>query len=173
MSTDPDDDALSWGDEKDPTYVESPGRIPADTGAVTARLTPKERRERAARDDQAANQAAGSSEAPGTSSPTAPADDDEPQGMSSLMLLSLGLLGGIYLLYTVGWFVSAQRTDSLPVGIFDVVMAEIRIGLSVTAPALWFGATLLFTRKQKPAVRILALILGVLFLLPLPFALGY
>lgn len=151
MTPDPDDDALSWGDERDPTYVESaqPGR---DT----------QRRQRAERPvvDESEIRA------------DEPGDGAAAASTSSAMLLALGILAGAYLLYTAGWFMSATRTIAVPVGAFDVLMYQLREWLSVAAPALWFGTTLLLTRTRKPSARLLWLILGAIVLIPVPFVLG-
>jgi hypothetical protein len=178
MTADPDDDALSWGDERDPTYVES-----ADPRRDEQRRAPRERSgldttggagtgragrvaagtaaEVPASDDRAADTSAGSD-----------ADNDAAPSMSSPMLLAIGILAGVYLLYTVGWFTSAARTIAVPVGAFDVAMYQLREWLSIAAPALWFGATLLLTRTRKASTRLLWLILGAIVLLPIPFVLG-
>jgi len=159
MTSDPEDEGLSWGDEKDPTYVESSSQIRADRPAVTPGASAAERR--AAAEARRA-----------TAPTTGSAVDAGPVATNSVVLVVLGLLGGIYLLYTVGWFISAQRNIALPVNAFDVVMTYVREGLSVAAPALWFGCTLLFTRHSKPLLRVLWLVLGALVLIPLPFVLG-
>jgi hypothetical protein len=159
MAREPDDDALSWGDDGDPTYLDS----------SEADRAPRDTRDSVQASDEQADAA----------SPTevdadfaVVANRDEPQGLSSVMLLALGVLGGLYALYTVGWFTSATRTIAIPVGALDAVMATLREYLSVAAPALWFGATLLLTRGRKSSLRLLLLILGAIVLLPLPFALG-
>jgi hypothetical protein len=185
-----DDDALSWGDEGDPTHIDAPQadtRAARDesgdaTPAPSIRRGVAERRERARseRSDEAATATAGtaSSTTPSRTSTagarTGTATDDTTAGpMSSVLLVTLGILAGIYLLYTVGWFTSASRNIALPVGALDVAMAHLREYLSVAAPALWFGTTLLLTRGQKSIFRVLWLVLGVIVLLPLPFVLGY
>ncbi|PRY69105.1 hypothetical protein B0I08_103311 [Glaciihabitans tibetensis] len=166
MARDPDEDALNWGDDGDPTYLDSPApdrssarpadRDEADAAAATsADPAPTD----ALPHDESATEAA-------TAAPV------ERQAMSSVMLLSLGVLAGVYLLYTAGWFTSAARNIAVPVGALDVVMAQLREYLSVAAPALWFVATLLLTRGRKASLRLLLLVLGAIVLLPLPFALG-
>ena len=161
MTSDPDDEGLSWGDEKDPTYVESSSQVRSDRPVVTPGHSAAERRAAAAARRQTSSTAT-----------AGPDVDAEPVATSSVVLVVLGLLGGVYLLYTVGWFVSAQRNIALPVNAFDVVMTYVREGLSVAAPALWFACTLLFTRHSKPLLRVLWLVLGALVLIPLPFVLG-
>ena len=173
MTADPDDEALSWGDEKDPTYVESANPVPAE------RRRARTERPAADADPADAGPTAGArGSRSGTAETVTPngvedADDDAPvASTSSAMLLALGILAGAYLLYTAGWFTSAVRNIAVPVGAFDVLMYQLREWLSVAAPALWFGATLLLTRKRKPSIRLLWLVLGAIVLIPVPFVLG-
>jgi hypothetical protein len=178
MTGDRDDDPLSWGDEGDPTYVDAPDQVGVTKPSAAPRRSLAERRTQARSDRRAA--AAGDTETdPNTTvDPTAAphntteTEHDLPPVTSSALLVTLGILGGIYLLYTVGWTVSLQRTDTIPVDALDVIMARLREYLAIAAPALWFGATLALTRKRRPIVRLLWLLLGVVLLVPLPFILG-
>jgi hypothetical protein len=188
MNADPDDEALSWGDDRDPTYVDpganssrpkssGPARRerPVDVaGASSPRTTPS--------GSPTSGTTAPGSTAPGSTAGAVDdttdddAADDEatggPVGMSSAMLLAVGILAGAYLLYTAGWFTSAVRNIAVPVGALDVIMFQLREYLAVAAPALWFGATLLLTRGRKPVTRLLWLVLGAIVLIPVPFVLG-
>jgi hypothetical protein len=165
MAREPDDDALSWGDDADPTYLDSPAvertseKSPArsevdvdDAGAATSTTPSSSLAERRRESARAAADAT-----------------DEPHGMSSLMLLTLGILAGVYLLYTFAWFTSARATIAIPVGEFAAAMARIREYLSVAAPALWFATTVLLTRGRKSSLRLQLLVLGAIVLLPVPF----
>jgi hypothetical protein len=170
MARDPDEDALSWGDDGDPTYLDAPAdaRSSQRSDAIS---------EVDVAGPTSATSTTPSAENEGTTDGTAGVDadiavPDEPQGMSSVMLLTLGVLAGVYLLYTVGWFTSATRTIAVPIGALDAVMAKVREYLSIAAPALWFGGTLLLTRNRKSSTRVLMLLLGAIVLLPLPFVLG-
>ncbi|WP_213814167.1 hypothetical protein [Glaciihabitans sp. dw_435] len=209
MSKDPEDDALSWGDESDPTHIEAPE-------PAVPRSTPAERRA-ARRAAIAAEDAAVAARTPGATIDTAgsghdhhahgtaatsagkpagestdPTDrdtdadddldldtvdeDDESDTaaapMNSFVLLVIGILSGVYLLYTIGWVVTLQRaTDILPSAL-DQFMAQLRLYLAIVAPAAWLGAALLLTRGRRSVVRILALLLGALVLVPWSFVLG-
>jgi hypothetical protein len=177
MNADPDDDALSWGDESDPTYVD-----PASPEAQQKRLTRSERRAEAAGAGSVPGSAATDITAPAdsTDDSTDSADDSADStddsaaapAMSAPMLLAIGILAGAYLLYTAGWFTSAVRNIAMPVGVLDVFMFQLREYLAVLAPPAWFGATLLLTRHTKPVTRLLWLVLGAIVLLPIPFILG-
>jgi hypothetical protein len=105
----------------------------------------------------------------------APQQVDEtelPPSMSAPVLVSLGILGGIYLLYTVGWYISWQRflyasNDELELAAFHVQQI-----LAILAPALWFVVTILLTRERKPAIRLLWLLVGAVVLIPWSFVFG-
>ena len=155
MTRDSDDDGLNWGDESDPTHVDA--RVDA-----VPRVTAAERRARAA-----ASVASGGPATSGGSATAAPAG-----AAASALLVTLGVLAGVYLLYTVGWVITAQRVSVVPADAFDVVMARLRDGLAIAAPAVWFVTSLLLTRHRKPAVRLLWLAVGVVVLVPLPFVAG-
>ena len=185
MTNNRDEEALSWGDEGDPTHIEAPQQQTAageeprgDT--PTLRRGVAERRERA-RSEQEADAVAGAranARAHRSADRALATDVDAdaavaPAPMGSVALVILGILGGVYLLYTVGWITSANRNIAVPVGALDILMAQLREYLSIAAPALWFGATLLLTRGSKTILRVLWLLLGVIVLLPLPFVLGY
>ena len=185
MTNNRDEEALSWGDEGDPTHIEAPQQETAagdeprgDT--PTLRRGVAERRERA-RSEQEADAVAGAranARAHRSADRALATDADAdavaaPAPMGSVALVILGILGGVYLLYTVGWITSANRNIAVPIGALDILMAQLREYLSIAAPALWFGTTLLLTRGSKTILRVLWLLLGVIVLLPLPFVLGY
>lgn len=95
--------------------------------------------------------------------------------MPAALLITYGILAGAYLIYTVGWVVSVQRynatvvTSPEPLNAFMFGLGEI---LAMLAPALWFVASLLLTRGRKPVIRLLALLVGLVAVLPWPFVLG-
>ncbi len=103
--------------------------------------------------------------------PTQPDVAEEPAAQSSTALVGMGILGGVYLLYTIGWFIGVSRMTQ-PIG--DPVaefMFSIGTWLAVAAPLVWFGVTFGLTRHHLRA-RILWLSAGVVLLAPLPFILG-
>ena len=95
--------------------------------------------------------------------------------VSSLLLISYGVLAGAYLIYTIGWVVALQRyaaqypisTDPLTAIMFGVTEF-----LAIASPVLWLGAVLLLTRGRKPIVRLLWLLIGLAAVVPWPFVLG-
>lgn len=181
MTADPDDEALSWGDESDPTYVESGNPVRDERRRGHAERTAATGVSRGNATGETPTGATDGvnplrpSASGGTAAPDGEvlADDGAPEAStSSAMLLALGILAGAYLLYTAGWFTSAVRNIAVPVGAFDVLMYQLREWFSVAAPALWFSATLLLTRTRTPSIRLLWLVLGAIVLIPVPFVLG-
>ncbi|TIH32295.1 hypothetical protein [Subtercola vilae] len=211
MARDPFDDALSWGDQNDPTYVEGepsgidddelseaeksgtrsgPGEDPfiSSTGAAVSGvgLQHESRKgprwaSRAVPDEKAS---AANAEAVASARATqveaerdAAADDDlaaaEADGrqLSSAALITFGIIGGILLLYTVGWLVVFIRNPLAPTGLAEIVQ-NLQGVLAIAAPALWFIVTLLLAARRRVAVRLIWLILGVVVLVPWPFLTG-
>ncbi|MGW9629109.1 DNA polymerase III subunit gamma/tau [Agromyces sp. NPDC055520] len=148
MSQDPDDDALRWQGDDDPTLapgwktVGSPaplvGAVGDEAGAATSD------------DDSGEADAAGQT--------------------GSAELVVLGVLGGIYLLYAIGWLVVAIGETPF----FDDPVAQFMYALgswfAVLAPPLWFGAVLWLAKGHRRA-RLVWLIAGAVLLVPVPFLL--
>lgn len=94
---------------------------------------------------------------------------DAPPSMSTVMLLTLGIVGGVYLLYTVGWVIGGLRLKPLANLIVADAMFVPWFVLAIAAPALWFLATWVLTRGRAAWLRIAALIAGAVLLVPWPF----
>lgn len=94
-------------------------------------------------------------------------------GPSSFLLISYGIIGGMYLLYTVGWLVIvlSGKLDVPQDDRLHQIMYSVGEYLAIASPALWLLTVLLLTRKRKPLVRLLLLVLGVFVLIPWPFIL--
>lgn len=91
------------------------------------------------------------------------------EGLSSPALIGFGVLGGIYLLFTVAWLITALRNPVLiadPVGSFMFIFG---LWMAVFAPAAWFGAALYFGRPRSLGWRFGFLVLGVALFVPWPF----
>lgn len=145
-----DDEALSWaGDEAEPL---APGWKRVGEASPVAEAAP----------------AAGTArEAADADAPAAAPDDAAPQ-IGSVELVVLGILGGVYLLYLVGWLVAATGPAvelGDPVASF---MYGLGRWLAVLAPATWFLVVLWFTRGRRVA-RLLWLVAGAILLVPIPF----
>lgn len=104
--------------------------------------------------------------------PAGAAQDAQPvaERSSSVLLVASGVLGGVYLLFTIGWVLSGQTAPALE-GL-SYVMYVLGQWLAIAAPALWFGATLLLTRHRPAPVKLLWLVIGMLLLVPWPFILN-
>jgi len=145
MARDPDDDALRWEGDDDPTLA--PGWKTVGR-PVPLEESPEESSE-AALETTAA---------------------DAPAQAGSAELVILGVLGGVYLLYAIGWLITA----STPAPALADPVAQFMYGLgrwfAVAAPALWFGAVLWLAAERRRA-RLLWLIAGAVVLVPVPFLL--
>jgi len=95
--------------------------------------------------------------------------EDEPAGLSTTMLLLLGIVGGVYLLYAVGWAIGGMRLKPLANLIVDDSMFLPWYVLAIAAPAIWFLTTLVLTRGKAAWIRVGVLLLGVVLLVPWPF----
>lgn len=159
MRSDGDDDALSWdGDDaleaRRPEMRSRRTRPQESPRSVSA---PKQPDAPAAASDPSAVQA------------TDAGDDDEPQGLSTVTLVALGILGGVYLLYTVGWVIGGVGMQAPVMFTLPAFLYQAALWLAVLAPALWFVAVLVVTRGAKDWVRIVWLIAGAALLVPWPF----
>lgn len=144
MTADTDDEALRWEGDADPSYVPV---TPASTSpaAPTPAVEP-------------------------VAAP--PVESGQKPATGSFLLVSYGILAGAYLIYTIGWLVPIV-THSRPanpdlLGEFMVRLAQV---LAIAAPAIWYGASLLLTRGRRPIIRLLALLGGLVVLLPWPYLL--
>jgi hypothetical protein len=96
---------------------------------------------------------------------------DNKPGTSSVALVSFGILGGIYLIYTIGWAVGMHHVQTGGGDVLSTISASVAQGLALGSPALWFLTTLYLTRKRSSLARLLALISGLIVVLPWPFIL--
>jgi hypothetical protein len=164
MTSSRDDDALGWAGDDDPTLVSGNSTTPetADAPAHAADATP-------------------GTSAPGTDLPEGWAVTGSPGGyvdaptdkvaMSSPALVGLGILAGVYLLYTIGWVIGVGRLTNPFSDPLAQFMFSLGTWLAIAAPAVWFASSYWLTRG-RPRLRWTWLILGVLLLAPLPFIAG-
>lgn len=158
MTSDPDD-ALSWeGDE--PERSAKP--------ASTPRPTPKSSMPEPVTEPSDPSPVAA---APVRETATVSTidEDDEPAAIGNAALVFYGLVGGVYLLFAVGWAVGGMRLRPRAALIVADGMYLPWLWLAVLAPALWFAAAWMLTRGRATWIRILALIAGVVLLVPWPF----
>lgn len=156
MSTGRDDDALRWDGDDDPTLVssqssavpkEEPLALPDGFTAV-------------GKDSEKVGriEADGAVVMPGERAP-----------LSNTVLLTLGVLAGVYLLFTIGWIVGGLRLQGTAQFLVSPVGYRFAFWLAVIAPALWFATVYLLTRLSKPWLRLVWLIGGFALLVPWPF----
>ncbi|HEU4755213.1 MAG TPA: DNA polymerase III subunit gamma/tau [Agromyces sp.] len=159
MARDPDDedDALRWEGDDDSTLapgwkrVGTPVPLTYGVGATTG-------------EGEVTDAAA-------SESPTDDVDQGAPAQPGSAELILLGVFGGVYLLYTLGWILSVVRVQNPaedPVGAF---MFSLGLWLAVLAPGLWFGVAFALTRA-RPRARLVWLLVGAIVLLPIAFVAG-
>jgi hypothetical protein len=169
MTPDPDDEALRWEGDDDPTLapgwktVGNPVPLEGPTTDAAASDAPSLGE---GRDGNGA-----STPAPEVDGTTAiDGDTDASRRAGSAELVILGVLGGVYLLYAIGWLIwgitpAPELAD--PVAQF---MYGLGRWLAVAAPALWFGTVLWLTAEHRRA-RLLWLVAGAVLLVPIPFLL--
>lgn len=99
---------------------------------------------------------------------------DPRKEVSNLTLVLFGVFGGMYLLYTVGWFMIAQYFSTVnsitasTSGIIGGVLQQAIFWIAAFAPAGWFLASVYLARNKKAWFLPVALFIGLIVLLPLP-----
>jgi hypothetical protein len=96
----------------------------------------------------------------------------ERQPVPAVLLVTYGVLAGIYLIYAVGWAVAMQRNTIVQPDALSEFMFTLGEALAIASPALWFAAVVVLTRGGKPLGRLLALLAGLAVVIPWPFVLG-
>lgn len=157
-----DDDALTWDGDDDPTLdvgaaapAESP-ILPSGWNAV-------------GKGSEAVDPAAEETEAPDAGRDGSPAKTAARQPMGNALLITIGVVGGIFLLYTIGWIVGGLRLEGTAQFLVSPLAYQFGFWLAVAAPAVWFATVFLLTRGARAWVRIVWLLAGVALLVPWPF----
>lgn len=108
-------------------------------------------------------------------------DGAQPAPVGNAALVGLGMLGGVYLLYTIGWVIGGSRLLGVAGGMMSsdgeapVLWAAgntVLVWLAVAAPAIWFGTVHLLTRGRRAWVRWVWLVVGAVVLVPWPMLMG-
>lgn len=168
---DADDDALRWEGDDDATLA--PGWKAVGKPAPLKRVS---KTARVAGESAAVDAVPGG---PGATTGTdAGTDEDgdgeaaEPAGAQtgSVELVVLGVLGGVYLLYTIGWIITALRTATPGTSIVGDFMYSLGLWLAVLAAPAWFVLALRGARTGRS--RLVWLVVGAVVLAPLPFIFG-
>lgn len=94
--------------------------------------------------------------------------------ISNGALVILGVFGGLYLLYTWGWFIVAQAYSAMNAytaagsGSIGSVLQQLVFWAAPLAPALWFFVSLVVSRGGRTKRLALSLLVGAVVLVPLP-----
>lgn len=105
---------------------------------------------------------------------TSEGDPDRKAGVSNGALVALGVFGGLYLLYTAGWFTVAQAYSAFNAytaagsGSIGGILQQVIFWAAPLAPALWFFMALVLSRGGRTARLSILLGIGAVVLLPLP-----
>ncbi len=188
MTARPDDDALSWAGDDDPTLAPT-GSAGGDRPVAVTRpgrsrrdASPQAAAEPAGPDaDAPLDDVAGSRDEAGRPGDDADGsradaaadhdgDDTDAAALSSAALVSLGVLGGIYLLYTIGWLVGGLRLRTVTGLLVDASVSVPALVFAVAAPAIWFATAYALTRGRATWLRFAWLAAGAVLLVPWPFA---
>lgn len=174
MTTGREDDALSWDGDDDPTLVTSPREdavrsaspaAPEDELPTGWRAVGKGSDGAASADDTGAHGAVDERSVDAA----APADAGEPTGLGNASLVALGVLGGVYLLFAVGWLIGGLRLQGQYRVLVTDAMYQGALWLAAAAPLIWFGTVLFATRGDRAWARWAWLTAGAVLLVPWPF----
>mgnify|MGYP003453127278 CR=1 FL=1 len=102
-------------------------------------------------------------------------DRDESTQTPAVLLVTYGILGGVYLVYTLGWVLTVIRLNAIRGSSGELtseIMFQLGEFLAIASPALWFAAVVGLTRGRRPIVRLLWSVVGLVAVLPWPFVLG-
>lgn len=182
-----DDDALSWDGDDDPTLDVGSAPDPASASAEEAPSVAMPEHEPAppaepqtvalpegftavgkGSETLAGPQEAASATRSDVVEETA-ADEKAPMG--SAELIALGVLGGVYALFAIGWIIGGLRLQGWRPFLVTDAMYQGSLWLAVLAPLLWFTTVFLLTRTTRAWVRFAWLAAGVVLLVPWPFVL--
>lgn len=158
MARGTDDDALAWEGDDDPTR---------DVGAASTDPAPAKK----VLPEGFTAVGKGSDEVGRAQVDEPSTTPGERQPMGNATLIALGILGGIYLLYAIGWVIGGLRLQGQAAYLVTDIMFQGSFWLAVLAPLLWFATVFLLTSGGRAWVRFAWLIAGVALLLPWPFVL--
>lgn len=160
--------ASGWTVEGDAPELAPP--LPVEAGFGDA--------ERGSRDGDAVEltteRFAGQESAAGVSSETSLSEATDVGNLSNTAIVLLGAFGGLYLLYSWGWFIVAQAYSAVNSstaagsGVVGGVLQQIIFWAAPVAPMAWLITAILLTRGRGAGRLALALVVGALVLVPLP-----
>ncbi|NNH02605.1 DNA polymerase III subunit gamma/tau [Microbacterium ulmi] len=166
-----DDEALSWGGDDDPTLDVGVGRAkdPGPEGTTGAAEPVAAAPVGLPEGFEAVGK--GSHDVARLDADGTVAPDPAAAPLGNAMFVALGVFGGAYLLYAIGWVVGGMRLQGRLEYLVSDVMFQGSFWLAVLAPVLWFATVFLLTIRSAAWVRIAWLVGGALLLVPWPFIL--
>jgi len=156
------EEALSWDGERDASHVAGP--VPVRAKPVRQRKSRAGASTGSATDGRASTGSATDGRASTGSATDGPT--------SSFLLVTYGIVAGVYGLYTVGWITTVLRGGGTMSTILGEVMFQFGEFLAIASAPLWFASAFYLTRDSRPVVRLAWLIAGLVLLVPIPFVLG-
>jgi len=170
MARGTDDDALAWGGDDDPTLdLGTPTGDARAPAPVTEPIDQPTDAAPTALPDGYTAVGKGSADVGRVHSDGTVTMPRDRVPMGNATLITLGILGGAYLLFAIGWLIGGLRLQGARQYLVSDVMYQGSLWLAVLAPLLWFGTVFLLTVASKPWVRFAWLIAGVALLMPWPF----
>lgn len=168
MDTARDDDALTWDGDDDPTLDVGTKSVPEgeQRASLPEGFTAVGRGSESVAHSDPAHESA---TAIAPENEHASADEETHVSAGNAALVSLGVLAGIYALLTIGWIVGGSRLQAVAVMLVSPAAYAPAFILAAAAPAIWFGTTMLLTRKSAPWLRFVWPAAGAILLLPWPF----
>jgi hypothetical protein len=92
--------------------------------------------------------------------------------ISSFLLVTYGILAGMYGLFVIGWIISINRSAIVLSDALGQLMFQAGQALAIAAAPLWFTAVFILTRKNRAFTRLLWLLLGLVLVAPWPVIVG-
>lgn len=102
------------------------------------------------------------------------ASSESRQQLSNGALVLLGVIGGLYLIYTYVWMTWAQYYSGVNTavaansGVIGGALQQTVFWAAPAAPALWFLSAVLLNRGRSTGRLAVALIVGAILLVPVP-----
>ncbi|WP_157156653.1 MULTISPECIES: hypothetical protein [unclassified Diaminobutyricimonas] len=100
------------------------------------------------------------------------AEEEPAKPANPLLVVVYGIIGGIYVLYSVAWLITVTADPFSRDNLFAEIMAQFGEFLAIAAPLVWVAVTVLLTRDRSALLRLGWLVGGLILLFPLPYLLG-
>lgn len=124
-------------------------------------------------DDDALTWAGDEGDEPDAPAPVTPGEPtDANRGIPAPLLVTYGVIAGVYLIYMLGWIITVNRSTTTLPDLLGEIMFQFGEFLAIASPALWFVAVLALTRGRPAVVRLGWLLVGLVVVVPWPFVLG-